>query len=401
MTDVWITGIGAWSAAGGGIAALDAALAGMVSCAAPDAALDGRWLGRAPDPPPDPARRRLDRAAQFFHVAATEAWAVSGLHARELDLDRLAVFEGSALGPVAPTAALARTMAHSPGAHPRPTAVMRLMPGAGADQVAASHGATGAVHTIGAGSASGAVAIIEGWHRIRTGLADVVIAGGAEAALDPGVVAAFASAGLLAPPAIVVPCRPFDRARSGTLLGVGAGVLSLESAAHAARRGATPLAIIVGCGVSGERRVAPTPDPEGRGIAAAIAKALADGGPRPGWIKAHGTATRSNDAAECRALGSLLERAPITSLKPLLGHTLGASGGLEAVAAVLALQQGIVPPTLGTTEVDPALAGCRVPLHVESRRAATTLLLSQSLGGRNTAMVIGSVASGGLAARAH
>lgn len=313
---------------------------------------------------------------------------MAGLGDVDRDPDRLAVLEGSSLGPIAATAQLARRLASQPGTPPPPSAMLRLMPGAGGNAFAQQVGAHGAVHAIAAGSVSASVAIIEGCHRIRCGLADVVIAGGADAPLDPGVLETFAVAGILAVDPGDMPCRPFDVARKGTVLGEGAGVVVLESARHARRRGAAPLARIPGTGVNGEDRSRVAPDPRGAGLARAAAAALRGCGRKPDWIKSHGTGTRSNDQAECVALAPLLADAPITSLKSMLGHTLGASGGLELVATVLALHEGLLPATLGTRTIDPDLGRCRVPLEPERISGDVVLLLSQSLGGRTAALAV-------------
>jgi 3-oxoacyl-(acyl-carrier-protein) synthase len=173
------------------------------------------------------------------------------------------------------------------------------------------------------------------------------------------------------------------------MLGEGAGVVVLETAEHAMRRGAAPLAVILGAGISGEEGSLTSPDPEGRGVTRAARRALVDV-PHDsiGWIKAHGTATRLNDAAEYRGLSGLAARAPMTSLKPLLGHCLGASGAIELAAAILALRAELVPPTLGTAHVDPAFHDRHIALECERLRQPAALLLSQSLGGRCAAITI-------------
>ena len=136
------------------------------------------------------------------------------------------------------------------------------------------------------------------------------------------------------------------------------------------------------------------PDPSGRGVVASVRQALQDVWPDEiGWIKTHGTGTRLNDAAEYRGLAALfgerLREIPLTSLKPMLGHCLGACGAVEAVAAILALGRGFIPRTLGTGSVDPEFAGCRVATRVESRLAETILLLFESFGGRCAALAVG------------
>lgn len=388
--EVWITGLGAHTAAGPGIAALHAALFELSSLAHPVDTLAGYWAAAAAEPDVGRAGRRLSRGARLFLAAAREAWQGAGLEARSLDPERIAVIEASSLGPTGDLLAAERERVREGLDRPvRPTLLLKLLFGAGGDAFAQEVGARGPVFAIAAGSASGAVAVIEAWQKVRDGVVDIAIAGGAEAPLDPEVLRVFAAAGILAPPDAGLPCRPFDTDRRGTMLGEAAGILVLERADHAVRRGAAPLAVLGGGAATGDGCSLVAPDPEGRDVARAAKGALRETRlERVGWLKAHGTGTRLNDAAECRGLSGLTDRAPVTSLKPLIGHCLGASGAVELVAAVLAMRDRVVPPTLGTTRVDPALGSCRVPLEPEPMRGDTALLLSASLGGRSAAIAL-------------
>lgn len=389
--EVWITGLGAHTAAGAGAAALRTALTHKTPRASADSILGGQWVARAPDPVVDRATGRLDRSGQFFVVAAREAWQHADLDRATLDPDRIAVIEGSSLGPMSDLLTIERERVQDDfPAKVSPRHLVRMMSGAGGTLFAQEIGAHGAVFALSAGSTSGAMAIAEGWAKVRSGQADVVVVGGADAPLDPEIIALFRTAGLLAPSSADAPCRPFDVSRCGTMLGEGAGVVVLEGAAHARRRGAIPFAILEGTGVSGEDGSMTAPDAAGGGILRAARLALTGTNPgRIGWIKAHGTGTRLNDAAECRGLDGALAGVPASSLKPLLGHCLGASGAVELVAAVLALGAGVIPPTLTTTEVDPALGSRRIVLDLETLLRPAALLLSQSLGGRCAALVVG------------
>jgi 3-oxoacyl-(acyl-carrier-protein) synthase len=305
------------------------------------------------------------------------------------------VIEGTSVGPLAEVLATERQRAraehHSP---PRADYLLRMMFGAGGAVFAQEIGAHGPVYAVSAGSVSGLVAIEEGYWKILQGLADVIVAGGAECPLDPEIIEVFDAARILAPQrSSGLPCRPFDRDRSGTLLGEGSGMLVLESAAHAGRRGARPRAVLAGVGCSCESYSMVLPDPSGAGVAEAVRQALRGTDPHQlGWIKAHGTGTRRNDIAECRGLEAALDgglaRVPITSLKPLLGHCLGASGSVEAVATVVALERGVVPPTLGTETVDPELPACHVALTPMEAKGSAVLLLSESFGGRCAAITV-------------
>ncbi len=165
----------------------------------------------------------------------------------------------------------------------------------------------------------------------------------------------------------------------------------LEAADHARRRGVEPHAVIRGYGLSAEAHSMTGPDPDGRGVVMAVRQAMASAnGERIGWVKAHGTASRVNDLAECRGLvtvfGSELPGIPLTALKPYLGHCLGASGGVEAVAVTLALEGGFIPAVLGTERPDPELPPCEINLETRESSAGAILLLSESFGGRCAAL---------------
>ena len=378
--DVWITGVGSVTAAGSVTARKE---------------FGGVVLGCIPELVLPRSARHLDRSAGLFLAAAEAAWHDAELDGRLARPDRAGVIEGSSLGPLAGCLAAVRDrVTAGDDSPPRPTGLIRFMTGAGGAMFAQTRGLLGPVLHLSAGSVSAACAIGEAFRRIRAGEADVLVAGGAECPVQRDVIELFRAAGLLVEPDGDAPaCRPFDVMRAGTVLGEGAGVLVLEAAAHAARRGAEPLAFVRGYGLASESYSMTRPDPDGGGVMTAARLAL---GRRPwsplGWIKAHGTGTKLNDAAECRGLARLLGAAlpaiPLTSLKPALGHCLGASGAVEAVVAVMALRDGIVPPTLGTTTVDPALPPCTVALECRPATTGRTLLLSESFGGRCAALVI-------------
>jgi 3-oxoacyl-[acyl-carrier-protein] synthase II len=392
---VWVTGIGAVSAAGLGAPALGDLLVEGRTGVRPIPQLGCVPAGLAETPPRLPAGRHLDRSARFFLHAAEEAWRDAGLEDARLDSARCAVLEGSSLGPLADlliehTAHLAPTRHHPV----HPSRLVRYMSGAGGAAFAQLHGVRGPVFHLSAGSVSAACAIAEGVGKIASGQMDIVVAGGAECPLHPDVLASFAAAGILgsSDPADP-PCRPFDRRRTGTVLGEGGGVLILERAAHARRRGAVPRAVVEGFGMSCESYSMTSPDPSGAGVAAAAGYALAGHDLHDiGWIKSHGTGTRLNDAAECRGLarlfGDLLPAVQLTSLKPAVGHCLGASAAVEAVGAIISLERGVVPPTLGSEEADPELPPHQVARSTLPDRSGVALLLAESFGGRCAALVL-------------
>jgi 3-oxoacyl-[acyl-carrier-protein] synthase II len=392
---VWVTGIGAVSAAGLGAAALGKMLIEGRTGVHPQPELGQVPVGQAVTPSRHRASRHLDRSARFFLAAGEEAWHDAGLDDVILDLKRCAVLEGSSLGPLADllTEHNEQLERSSAGAA-RPSRLVRYMSGAGGASLAQLHGMRGPVLHLSAGSVSAACAIGEAFQKISLGLLDVVVAGGAECPLHPEIIATFRSAGILSEPdAEGNSCRPFDRRRNGTVLGEGAGVLVLEAAEHARRRGARSRAVVAGFGISSEAYSMTSPDPSGSGIVDAVRDALGAMDPDEiGWIKTHGTGTRLNDAAECRGLaavfGESLPAVPLTSLKPAVGHCLGASAGVETVGAITALELQLVPPTLGSEAVDPELPPYTVAKATSSSAKATALVLAESFGGRCTALVL-------------
>jgi len=392
---VWVTGMGAVSAAGVGRAALLEMIRAERSGVVTGDEYGGTPGGRVALPPQDRDERRLDRSATLFLAAADEAWTSAGLTAARLDPVRCAVIEGSSLGPLADLlTAYKQSLAEDAAAVPLPSGLLKFLTGAGGASFAHTHGIRGPVLHVAAGCVAAATAIGEAFAKIATGAIELAVVGGAECPLHEYVIAHFKAGGILANPRPGDPlCCPFDARRTGTVLGEGAGVLVLEAAAHAYRRGASPCAQVTGFGFACGAYSMITPDPHGGDVAAAAHQALA-GVPlaEVGWIKAHGTGTPSNDAAECRGLaavfGDRLAHLPLTSLKPMLGHSLGASGAVEAVAALLAFEEGIVPATLGTAAPDPTLPRCRVATRVEAATGNRTLLLAEGFGGRCAALAL-------------
>jgi 3-oxoacyl-(acyl-carrier-protein) synthase len=391
---VWITGYGAFTAAGPTAAFLaDAVQSGRSSVRAlPE--FGGVPCAPIDDFPDCPRRRRLDRSASLFISAAEEAWSNAGLSNMSFEPERIAVFEGSSLGPLAAIIRMHEAeLASGHKTRARPHDILRLMPGAGGASFAQDHGVRGPVLQITAGSISSACAIGEAYHRIASGAVDAAVAGGSECPLEASIVERFVASGLLfrATPG-AFPCRPFDRTRQSMTMGEGAGALVLESEAHALSRGAVPRALLTGYGFASETWSLIAPDPSGAGVLQATRQAIGKNGGAPGWIKTHGTGTRAGDAAEYSGLAAVFEKQlrsiPMTSIKPLIGHCLGASGAVEAVATILAIENGIIPATLGTTEVDSSFPLCHMALEQQHCARSSALLLSQSFGGRCCALSI-------------
>ena len=341
--------------------------------------------------------RRLDRCEQFALVAAREAWADAGTP--QVDPERLGVVVSSGIGGVASTLSAYDTLREKGWQRLSPFTVPMLMPNGSAGWISIELGARAGVHTTVSACASGAEAIGYGMEMIRSGRADVVLAGGTEAAIIPLNIAAFAAMRALSTrndePERA--SRPFDRGRDGFVLGEGAGMVVLESAEHAARRGATVHAVAAGVGYSADAHHIAQPEPDGTGVTLAIRRVLADAGIQPDQVthvNAHATSTPAGDIVECQAIASALGPAAtgvvISATKSMTGHLLGGAGAVESVAAILALRERIAPPTINLEDPDDS-AGIHIatePTKLHPRGTAPMAVLNNSFGfgGHNVAL---------------
>ena len=308
--------------------------------------------------------RRLDRSAQFAIIAAREAWADSGLDEADVDAERVGVACASGIGGVQTLLSNYDVLREKGPRRVSPLAIPMLMPNSPSANISLLVGAKAGVHTPVSACASGNEGLAIGMDMIRLGRADVVVAGGTEAAIHPLPMAAFANMMALSkrnddPEAA---SRPWDTGRDGFLLGEGAGLVVLESAEHAAARGARVYAEIVGAGITADSHDIAQPDPEGRGGARAMKLALEDAKLDPRDIKhinAHATSTPLGDVAESimvhAVLGEAASSVVMTSTKSMTGHLLGAAGALESIATILALHNRLVPPTINLDDVDEAV----------------------------------------------
>jgi 3-oxoacyl-[acyl-carrier-protein] synthase II len=308
--------------------------------------------------------RRLDRSGQFALIAATEAWNDSGHSETSVDPERLGVAIASGIGGVTTLLSNYDLLLEKGPRRVSPLSIPMLMPNSPAANVGLAFGAKAGVHTPVSACASGNEAIAHGIDMIHLGRADVVIVGGTEAAIHPLPLAAFAQMMALSrrqddPQAA---SRPWDIDRDGFVLGEGAGVLVIESADHAAARGAKVYAEVAGAGVTADSHDIAQPDPEGLGATRAIKAAFTESGLGPRdivHINAHATSTPQGDVAEClaitNALGGEVDHVVVTSTKSMTGHLLGGAGALESVATVMALHQRLVPPTINLDNLDPAV----------------------------------------------
>ena len=296
--------------------------------------------------------RRMDRSEQLALIAARQAWR------------RLSAFT-----------------------------VPMFIPNGAAAWIGIELGARAGVHTAVSACASGAEAIGYGMHMIRSGRADVVVAGGAEAAILPLTFAMFAVMRALSrrndDPERA--SRPFDKARDGFVLGEGAGAIVLESAEHAARRGADVRAVAAGVGYSADAFDVVKGAPDGAGSVTAIRQALADAGMAPEHVvhvNAHATSTLAGDAAEAmaisRAIGSTVSGVIVSATKSMTGHLLGGSGAIESVATICALRDSVAPPTVNLDDPDDEIIATGINIAAEPRELRTgpgpTAALSNSFG---------------------
>lgn len=365
---VAITGVGIVAALGNDVATVWAALAAGATGIVP--------AGELPDAPPVPLARatgfdadehfpprerpRLDRVSQFARVAARQAMqqafpGAARAWAAEADLDpaRCGTVFGAGLGHEAFDDGY-RAFYGEGRERLHPFLLPRGMPGAAVGQLAATWGLQGAALSTSSACASATHAIGLGYQMVRSGMLDLALVGGAEASLLPGVLRAWQGLRVLSGDT----CRPFSRDRSGLVLGEGAAVLVLEDWQQALRRGAVPLAEVVGFGMGADGADAGGLSVDG--AERAMRSALADAGLAPAdvdYVNAHGTGLRGHDRAEALALarvfGRRLPGLPVSSSKGQFGHALHAAGALEAVATVQALRHGLLPPTVGWREADP------------------------------------------------
>ncbi|CAL9581256.1 hypothetical protein SUDANB176_05041 [Streptomyces sp. enrichment culture] len=355
---------------------------------------------------PRPAARRMNRAAQFAVLAAREAWADAGYAdggTREsgLDPERVGVSLGAILGDASVLVGGDRRLREKGPRGVSPLTTPMTVPSQAASQVSLDLHITGEARTVTSACASGTEAIGQAVDRIRHGRVDVALAGGAEAVVTPAIMASFAAMRALAggDPSDGSPSRPFGKDRDGFVNGEGAGVLVLESEEHARARGARVYCEAAGWGLSADAHHMAAPDPSGDGIALALRRALQDAEGHVAdvvHVNAHATATVDGDLAEARALRGVLGRrdVPVTALKGHLGHLQGAAGGVEAVAAVLTLHHGVVPPTVGCAEVDDAIDLDVVRGAPRALPGTGDLVLSNSFGfgGHNAVLALRRVA---------
>lgn len=340
---------------------------------------------------------RLDRFVQFAVVAADSAIAEAGLDLDTVNRERVGAFIGTGIGGLHTIEAQHTRLMQSGPNRTSPVMIPKLMTNAAAGRVAMKNRLYGPSMSVSSACASASHAIGEAFHCVRFGMADVLICGGAEAAVTPMGLSGFQQAKALStrnddPPAA---SRPFDLNRDGFVMAEGAAVLVLESLEHARQRGASIHAEIAGYGASSDAYHITLPEPDGKGAALAMANALADAQMDPermDYINAHGTSTPAGDDVEAKAIcaifGEHAKKLAVSSSKSVVGHLLGASGALESAVCLWAMRDNVCPPTINLDDPDPECCGLNfVPREAQERQINAVLNNSFGFGGHNVSLV--------------
>ena len=347
--------------------------------------------------------RRLDRFSQFALASAQKAVRQSGIDfSKELDPYRCGVIVGSGIGGLNEIEEQHSKLFDRGPSRVSPLMIPKLMVNAASGNISVFWGLKGPSSAVATACASASNAIGDAFRVIQHDVADVMIAGGSEAAITPMGLSGFARMGALstrmdAPEAA---SRPFDRDRDGFVLSEGAGIVVLEEYEHAKRRGAPIFAEMLGYGVSSDGSHMTAPDPEGAGAARAMMSSLKDAGlnfDQVGYVNAHGTSTPLGDKAETNAIQRVFESHAknglcVSSTKSQLGHLLGASGGVEFVISILAMNHRLIPPTINLENQDPECDLDFVPNHARQVTVDRVLSNSFGFGGHNACLVVGKIA---------
>jgi 3-oxoacyl-[acyl-carrier-protein] synthase II len=344
--------------------------------------------------------KRIDRFAHFAIAACDSAVADSGADFEQLNPDRTGVIIGSGIGGLIELEQqFYRLWTKGPDKLSAFT-IPKLMVNAAAGNISIRHHAMGPNAAVATACASANNAMGDALHAIRRGDAEIVITGGAEAALTPLGLGAFAAMKALSErnDSPETASRPFDRTRDGFVLAEGAGILIFEEYEHAKQRGAPIHAELLGVGSSGDAGHITQPAPDGAGAIKAMRWALKDAGVAPedmDYINAHGTATILGDVAETSAIkevfGDHARALAISSTKSSVGHLLGASGGVELIATIMALKHNVIPPTINLHEPDPECDLDYVPNTPRDVHVRIAMSNSFGFGGHNATLVVGRV----------
>ena len=329
----------------------------------------------------------LERFAQFALIAADEAVTQAGIEWTEELREDAAIVTGSCQGGHKAEEAGYWELFHNNRTRVHPLTIPLSMSSAGASHISMKYGIRGPAYSVSTACSSSAHAIGQAFWMVRSGAAPMAIAGGSEAPIFLGGLKAWEAMRVISKDT----CRPFSADRSGLILGEGGAMLVLEPLEAALARGATPLAEIVGFGMSSDANH--LTQPSSAGAATAMRKAIRDSGlalEQIGYINAHGTGTEANDPAETAAIravfGAEAERLAISSTKSMHGHALGAAGAIEAVASILSLRNGLLPPTANFTRADPACDLDVIPNQARQAQVEACLSNSFAFGGLNAVL---------------
>ncbi len=343
-----------------------------------------------------PEAGSLDRVAQFALTATGQALAASGLDHSVADHNRIGVYWGTGMGGAHTLEGAYQSVYGRNDLRLRPLSMVMAMNNAAGSNVAVKWGLRGPFANFSTACSSSAMAIGEAMHAIRAGRADAMVAGGSEALLTPGMLAAWQALRTLSPidaNDAAASCKPFDKRRGGLVLGEGAAALVLEEESHARARGAPILAFITGYGNTCDAAHMSKPDRDGQ--VRAMTQALVESGLRPdaiGYINAHGTATIVGDVVECDAIrevfGDAVARIPVSSTKSMHGHLLGGAGAIELAAALMPFTDGVIPPTAHLEQPDPACAVRHVPMKAERGEIPRAVMSNSfAFGGSNVVLI--------------
>ncbi|MDO6849759.1 beta-ketoacyl-ACP synthase II [Priestia megaterium] len=341
--------------------------------------------------------RRLDRFSQFALAAAEQAWSDSKLDLNDIDPERLGVYVGSGIGGIETLIENIDALRQKGPRRVSPTLVPAMITNAAAAQISIKWNAMGPSMSPVSACAIGNTAIGEAFRLIRSGEVDAVFAGGTEAAITDLSVASFGNATALSTrnDDPTQASRPFDEGRDGFVMSEGAGILILESLSHALRRGANIYAEVIGYGASSDAHHMVATHPEGKGAYLAMKAALRNANislEEIDVISAHATSTKVGDISETKAIKDLFGKQayqiPITANKSMVGHMLGAAGGIEAIALAMSLKEGIVPPTINLENPDSLCDLDYVPAIARQVKMNTGLSNSFGFGGHNAAIIL-------------
>jgi len=334
--------------------------------------------------------RRLSRCDQFGIVAFREAWKAAQLDRDPIDKERVGVVLGAGSGGILSVEKYFRDF-YQGLKKPSPSLLISYSLATTTDLIAIESGLGGPRSTTATVCSSSSASLGVAYEMIQMGLADVMVSGGSDSLCEVSF-SGFSSLKLVDPES----CKPFDKRRQGLIMGEGAGILILEELEHAIRRGATIHSEFLGYGICADAYHLTSPEPNGEGVERVIRIALAHAGvssEEVGTINAHATATPFNDIAETRGIkrvfGERAKEIPISGIKSMVGHCLGSAGGIEAVATVLTLENGIIPPTIHYEVPDPLCDLNYTPNHSIKKDVQIAISNSFAFGGNNVCLVFG------------